>query len=236
VCVFRALWRPHTHTHAHLFFSCSVTTTHTHTHTAFLKENSKKEGVITLPSGLQYKVLKKGSGAYHPTVDSRCSCHYHGTLIDGSVFDSSVERGSPSDFAPNQVIKGWTEAMQLMVEGDKFELYIPSELAYGERGSPPKIQGGAALIFTIEMIEIKGAKVPAMTCDAKTLNECTERETKYIAKKSTNSISSLKKETERLQKMLQKKMSEKSRAWINRRLHVLPQLISISEKQEQEEL
>ena len=123
--------------------------------------------------------------------------------------------------------------MQLMVEGDKFELYIPSELAYGERGSPPKIQGGAALIFTIEMIEIKGAKVPAMTCDAKTLNECTERETKYIAKKSTNSISSLKKETERLQKMLQKKMSEKSRAWINRRLHVLPQLISISEKQEE---
>ena len=103
----------------------------------FLEENKEKEGIITLPSGLQYKVLRKGAGAYHPTKDSTCSCHYHGTLIDGTVFDSSYDRGSPTDFAPNQVIKGWTEAMQLMVEGDKWRMFIPSELAYGERGSPP---------------------------------------------------------------------------------------------------
>ena len=92
----------------------------------FLGENGKKEGVVTLHSGLQYKVIKTGSGQSHPTVDSSCSCHYHGTLIDGTVFDSSYDRGSPTSFAPNQVIKGWTEAMQLMVEGDIWELYIPS--------------------------------------------------------------------------------------------------------------
>lgn len=86
----------------------------------FLEDNKSKEGVVVLPSGLQYKVLNKGSGAHHPTVSSPCLCHYSGQLIDGTVFDSSYERGSPTTFAPNQVIKGWTEAMQLMVEGDKF--------------------------------------------------------------------------------------------------------------------
>merc|ERR1712110_828520 len=91
--------------------------------TKFLAENAKKEGVVTLPSGLQYKVLRKGEGAHHPTKDSPCECHYEGTLIDGTEFDSSYARGSPTTFAPNQVIKGWTEAMQLMVEGDKWEMY-----------------------------------------------------------------------------------------------------------------
>lgn len=86
---------------------------------AFLAENKDKPGVISLPSGLQYKVLKKGRGPAHPTVNAPCSCHYEGKLLDGSVFDSSYERGSPSTFAPNQVIKGWTEAMQMMVVGDK---------------------------------------------------------------------------------------------------------------------
>ena len=86
---------------------------------AFLAENKGKGGVITLASGLQYKVLRKGDGADHPTKDSSCECHYEGTLVDGTEFDSSYARGSPTSFAPNQVIAGWTEAMQLMVEGDK---------------------------------------------------------------------------------------------------------------------
>ena len=106
----------------------------------FLAEKAKEDGVIVLESGLMYKVLRKGDGAYHPTADSSCSCHYGGKLITGETFDSSYDRGSPTDFAPNQVIKGWTEAMQLMVEGDKWEMYIPSELGYGDGGSPPKIQ------------------------------------------------------------------------------------------------
>ena len=99
---------------------------------AFLAANKEKDGVVELPSGLQYKVLTKGDGTEHPKEDSDCECHYKGTLISGEQFDSSYDRGAPTTFAPNQVIKGWTEAMQLMVEGDKWELYIPSELAYGD--------------------------------------------------------------------------------------------------------
>ena len=101
--------------------------------TKYLQEKSKEAGVVTLPSGLRYKVLEKGGGAFHPTVSSPCLCHYAGTLIDGTEFDSSYGRGEPTTFAPNQVIKGWTEAMQFMVEGDKLELYIPSDLAYGDQ-------------------------------------------------------------------------------------------------------
>ena len=120
-----------------------------------------------------------------------------------------------------------------MVEGDKFELYIPSELAYGERGSPPKIPGGAALIFTIEMIEIKGDKVDALTCDARTLENCSTKEEKYISKKlgkaKSKGIEVLTKEEARLKKMKAKSklMSKKNKVWINRRLHIIPQLISI---------
>jgi len=129
--------------------------------TTYLETKSSKSDVVTLPSGLLYKVLKNGKGAFHPTVDSPCSCHYAGTLIDGTEFDSSYSRGEPTTFAPNQVIKGWTEAMQLMVEGDKWELYIPSDLAYGQRGSPPQIPADSALVFTLEMIKIKGGKTAA---------------------------------------------------------------------------
>ena len=151
--------------------------------TKWLAEKAEEEGVVTLPSGLMYKVLKSGDGDYHPTADSTCSCHYAGTLIDGTEFDSSYGRGEPTDFAPNQVIKGWTEAMQLMVEGDKWEMYIPSELGYGESGSPPKIQGGDALVFQMELLEIKGGKVEASKCDPANNNEnCNELEVKYIEK------------------------------------------------------
>mmetsp|Transcript_134918 Transcript_134918/g.233082 ORF Transcript_134918/g.233082 Transcript_134918/m.233082 type:complete len:159 (+) Transcript_134918:94-570(+) len=128
--------------------------------TKFLEEKAKEEGVVKLKSGLMYKVLKKGSGKKHPTADSPCDCHYEGTLIDGKEFDSSYKRGEPTSFAPNQVIKGWTEAMQLMVEGDKWEMYIPSELAYGDRGAGGVIPGKAALIFRMEIIKIKGKSVP----------------------------------------------------------------------------
>eukprot|EP00442_Polarella_glacialis_P049749 CAMPEP_0115107648 /NCGR_PEP_ID=MMETSP0227-20121206/37447_1 /TAXON_ID=89957 /ORGANISM="Polarella glacialis, Strain CCMP 1383" /LENGTH=154 /DNA_ID=CAMNT_0002505619 /DNA_START=79 /DNA_END=543 /DNA_ORIENTATION=+ len=125
----------------------------------WLAGKAKEADVVSLPSGLLYKVVTAGSGKQHPTADSPCDCHYAGTLIDGSEFDSSYKRGQPTTFAPNQVIKGWTEAMQLMVEGDKWEMYIPSELAYGERGAGGKIPGGAALVFTMEIITIKGKKV-----------------------------------------------------------------------------
>eukprot|EP00316_Scyphosphaera_apsteinii_P013481 CAMPEP_0119321560 /NCGR_PEP_ID=MMETSP1333-20130426/55717_1 /TAXON_ID=418940 /ORGANISM="Scyphosphaera apsteinii, Strain RCC1455" /LENGTH=206 /DNA_ID=CAMNT_0007328563 /DNA_START=209 /DNA_END=829 /DNA_ORIENTATION=- len=119
-----------------------------------------KDGVINLPSGLQYKVLEEGPGLEHPTDRTPCECHYAGRLLDGTEFDSSYKRGAPTTFAPNQVIKGWTEAMQLMVVGDKWELYIPMELAYGPEGKPPKIPPAATLIFIMEIVKIKGDKVP----------------------------------------------------------------------------
>jgi FKBP-type peptidyl-prolyl cis-trans isomerase len=122
----------------------------------FLEENAVKEGVVTLPSGLQYKVLTAGSGTEHPTASSQVKVHYRGTLLSGVEFDSSHKRGEPSTFGVGQVIKGWTEALQLMVEGDEWEVYIPSDLAYGERGTGSNIGPNSALIFKVQLIEILG--------------------------------------------------------------------------------
>ena len=120
----------------------------------YLKENAKKEGVKTLPSGLQYKVVKEGSGK-SPKATDTVSVHYRGTLIDGTEFDSSIKRGEPAEFPVNRVIKGWTEALQLMKEGDKWMLYIPSHLAYGERGAGGAIGPNETLIFEVELLKVK---------------------------------------------------------------------------------
>lgn len=121
----------------------------------FLAENAKKAGVVTTASGLQYEVITQGTGAT-PTASSRVKTHYHGTLIDGTVFDSSVDRGTPIDFPVNGVIAGWTEALQLMPVGSKYRLYIPYQLAYGERGAGAAIKPYSALIFDVELIDIVG--------------------------------------------------------------------------------
>lgn len=119
---------------------------------AFLEANKKNEGVVVTASGLQYKILTKGQGKT-PTANSRVTVHYTGKLLDGSEFDSSVKRGTPAEFGVTQVISGWTEALQLMKEGDKWMLYIPYELAYGERGRP-SIPPYATLIFEVELIKV----------------------------------------------------------------------------------
>ena len=119
----------------------------------FLAENSKKENVITLESGLQYEVIKTGEGA-KPSLNDQVTTHYHGTLIDGTVFDSSVERGEPASFPVSGVIKGWTEALQLMTVGSKWKLFVPYDLAYGERGAGPQIGPFTTLIFEVELISI----------------------------------------------------------------------------------
>lgn len=120
----------------------------------FLEENKKKPGVVTLPSGLQYEVLKEGDGP-KPKANEKVRCHYHGTLINGKVFDSSVERGQPAVFGVNQVIKGWVEALQLMSVGSKWKLYIPSELAYGSQGAGSSIEPNSTLIFDVELLGIE---------------------------------------------------------------------------------
>jgi FKBP-type peptidyl-prolyl cis-trans isomerase FklB len=122
----------------------------------FLAENAKREGVTSTESGLQYEVMTQGNAeGESPAVTDVVSVHYHGTLIDGTVFDSSVERNKPAEFPLNAVIKGWTEALQLMKVGDKWKLYIPSEIAYGARSPSPKIPANSALIFEVELLEIK---------------------------------------------------------------------------------
>ena len=120
----------------------------------FLEENKKKEGVVALPSGLQYEILKEGSGE-KPKATDKVKCHYHGTLLDGTVFDSSVQRGQPAIFGVNQVIQGWVEALQMMPVGSKWRLYIPSELAYGERGAGKDIEPNSTLIFDVELLSIE---------------------------------------------------------------------------------
>jgi FKBP-type peptidyl-prolyl cis-trans isomerase FklB len=122
---------------------------------SFAEANKKRKEVITTPSGLQYEVMKKGSGTVHPKATDKVEVHYHGTLLDGTVFDSSVDRGATTSFPLNGVIAGWTEGVQYMVVGDKFKFYIPSDLAYGDRGSNPKIKGGMTLIFEVELFKIE---------------------------------------------------------------------------------
>ena len=119
---------------------------------AFLEKNKTREGVVTLPSGLQYEIIKAGDGP-KPLGTDKVQVHYHGTLIDGTVFDSSVERGTPATFGVNQVIKGWIEGLQLMPTGSKWKLFIPADLAYGPRGQG-KIGPNSTLIFDVELLAI----------------------------------------------------------------------------------
>lgn len=122
---------------------------------AFLAENAKKEGIQVTESGLQYEILTEGDGP-KPTTQDRVKVHYHGTLIDGTVFDSSVDRGQPATFGVTQVISGWTEALQLMPVGSKWKVYLPANIAYGERGAGQDIGPNTALIFEVELLEIVG--------------------------------------------------------------------------------
>lgn len=119
----------------------------------FLAINKGKAGVVTLPSGLQYQILQKGEGAT-PTASDKVKCHYHGTLINGTVFDSSVQRGEPAVFGVSQVIPGWVEALQLMPVGSKWRLFIPSNLAYGEHGAGEAIEPNSTLVFDVELLDI----------------------------------------------------------------------------------
>merc|ERR1712061_899574 len=200
-------------------------------------------GVVTLPSGLMYKVLREGTGEDHPTVDSSCECFYAGTTPsltpnahevaddtealnkEWNDFDSGYKRGSTTTFAPNQVIKGWTEAMQLMVEGDKWEMYIPSELGYGDGGSGAKIKGGDVLIFRMEIIKIKGGKKPADKCDVQSLAGCNDKQKKYVEKQQGGTADKRKAELARLEGMQAGDMKEDKKNWILARVKMLKKMV-----------
>jgi FKBP-type peptidyl-prolyl cis-trans isomerase FklB len=124
---------------------------------AFLAANKGKDGVVTLPSGLQYKILKQGNGP-KPTANDTVECNYRGTLIDGKEFDASSKHGGPASFPVGGVIKGWTEALQLMPVGSKWQLFVPADLAYGDRGAGADIGPDATLIFEVELLSIKNDK------------------------------------------------------------------------------
>src|SRR5207237_9413619 len=119
----------------------------------YLEENKKKENVVTTPSGLQYEVITEGTGA-KPKATDKVKCHYHGTLIDGTVFDSSVQRGQPATFPLNMVIKGWTEALQLMPQGSKWRFFIPPQLGYGDKQVSAQIGPNSTLVFEVELLGI----------------------------------------------------------------------------------
>lgn len=119
----------------------------------FLEANKQKPGIVSLPSGLQYEIITEGTGA-KPTASNKVTCHYHGTLIDGTVFDSSVKRGQPATFPLNQVIKGWTEGVQLMPLGSKWRFFLPANLAYGDRQVGTHIGPNSALVFEVELLGI----------------------------------------------------------------------------------
>jgi FKBP-type peptidyl-prolyl cis-trans isomerase FklB len=121
----------------------------------FLAANAKKPGVVTLASGLQYIVVKAGADTTRPKLTDKVKCHYHGTLLNGSIFDSSMDRGEPVVFPVNGVIKGWQEALQLMTVGSKWKLYVPSDLAYGDSSPSPSIGPGSLLVFDVELISIE---------------------------------------------------------------------------------
>ena len=121
----------------------------------FMVENAKRKGVVVLPNGIQYEVMKTSADTVKPKLTDKVKCHYHGTLIDGTIFDSSVDRGEPVTFPLNGVIKGWQEALQLMTVGSKWKIYIPSELGYGDNSAGEKIGPGSTLIFEVELISIE---------------------------------------------------------------------------------
>ncbi|MBQ8673455.1 MAG: FKBP-type peptidyl-prolyl cis-trans isomerase [Bacteroides sp.] len=120
----------------------------------FLEENKKRPGVVTLPSGLQYEVINEGNVGTYAQITDKVQCHYEGTLIDGTLFDSSIKRGQPATFGVNQVIPGWVEALQLMPEGAKWKLYIPSDLGYGAQGAGEMIPPHSTLIFEVELLKV----------------------------------------------------------------------------------
>lgn len=205
---------------------------------AFLQANRHQPGVQELDSssGLQYKILVNGTGLFHPQPLCQCLVHYEGRLLSGRVFDSSAQRGEPLRVSPSQVIDGWSLAMHAMVEGDKWELYIPSELGYGAMGHEPDIPPHALLMFTLEMVAVDCSgdqKTLALKCNVETGASCSDRELAYIDKiKHQWSETQRAAELLRLGRILNESSSttlkQELKEWILRREYILKHFVSSS--------
>eukprot|EP00929_Paragymnodinium_shiwhaense_P116789 TRINITY_DN866_c0_g1_i1.p1 TRINITY_DN866_c0_g1~~TRINITY_DN866_c0_g1_i1.p1 ORF type:complete len:235 (+),score=49.74 TRINITY_DN866_c0_g1_i1:99-803(+) len=207
----------------------------------FLEENKKREGVVTLASGLQYKMIEGGHGLEHPLSYTECEVHYAGTtptLTPDAVtldfnkwntFDSTYKDEEQAFLAPDQVIKGWTEAMQLMVEGDIWELYIPSDLGYGDEGAGRGIDGGDVLIFRLQMIKVMGHSKPTDRCNAVSLKNCDEVAVEWITKHKKMGQEKLKSEVHRYKNMLAKEHEKLAIEWFGARIRWLEQMTAHTE-------
>lgn len=201
----------------------------------WLAENALKPGVVSLPSGLQYKVLVPGAGMYHPKADTLILAHYEGRLTDGTVFDSTG--GGPQAFTPNHHVKGWSEALtHYMVEGDKYELYMPSELAYGEKQNG-KVPGGSVVIVEMELVNIArdGAKVRALKCNVETGGGCDNQEQAFVKELQGKKPKKLQKELKKVMKEGKKEMTPEEKEWQRLRIHILNQMLPHDMKEELKE-
>jgi len=213
----------------------------------YLRENAKKAGWKTTKSGLQYLVLNYGPGRYHPALQSECHVHYELTLIDGSVVDTTYKTKKPHIFSPIQMIPGWTEALQLMVEGDKYQLVVPSDLGYGSSGNPPHIPSGAVLCFKMELVQVNGTMVdagrsgqPMLTCNVTTFDGCIQKELDFVKAFQTklrvkpwpagqSPREKLEAEIDRLADLHHKPMSAVLKTWNTRRSDLLSKMLAIHE-------
>ena len=199
----------------------------------YLNENAKKEGVITLPSGIQFIQLEKGEGQFNPTPDSFVQCDYKGTFINGTVFDET-SKGSPAGFTPSQVIKGWGQTVVLMVEGDRFLVTVPAEMAYTDVDHP-KMVGDEVIIFDMKLVFIKGNKIPVVLCDIETLNECNDKQKDYLNVIKNDSVkwtvAKLEKEYKRLEFNTNKgKMAEDLLRWSQTRMILIRRVLNLKKK------
>jgi len=190
----------------------------------FLEKLKTRKDLTFLPSGVMYKILRNGRGIFHPTTKSKCASHHSVKLIDGTIVDSTYSRNSPTILSPKSVLKGLGEVMKLMVRGDKWRIYLPSEVAFGDRGNPPTIRQGSVVIFVLEIISIRGGKKLAHKCKVSTLKGCTKKEKKFVKRMNKRTIALINKELLRLKKMQLRQMKPRLRLWLQRRVAIIKQI------------
>jgi hypothetical protein len=187
----------------------------------FLQENKLKPGVVMLPSGLQYKILQSGEGTKHPKPDSECKVDYEAVTLDGSQIDSSYIMGEPYVFAPNEVLPGMQEALQLMVEGDTWELYVSAELGVRDADRDDTVEG-EVIIYTVKLVEIEGDVIPAM-CKVDGFVRCSDKEIKYIERIREWDASKHASEYQRLKGIQGSKVKKELKLWLDQRVNILVQ-------------